>query len=539
MKKIVSLIKATMTSGMSLFKIKTKNKRSQILVPLFIAGYLMFMVWGYANTMFEKLYPMHMQYLLLSMYVLSVSIMTFVEGIYKSGSLMYNCKDDDLLFSLPIPKRTILFIRILKFYLFELAFNSLFILPVMIAYIRWAENLNGTYFLASFIMLFLLPIIPIVLSCLFGAIISSVSSRLKHKNIAQTVVSMLFIVAILFISLQSDKALDYLVQHATSINDVITRIYYPAGVYVNLVTNFHIGDLLIFILVNILAFAITIYLLSIFYFKTNSKIKNVATSKDSNKKGIIIKKRSQTAALIKKELNTFFQTPVFIINSGFALVLYILVVIIICIKFEKILPILTSKEGGLGLSKTLINNNKSILIFCILSITAYMTSITNSVISLEGRNINILKSLPTKVKTILMSKIYACMVITTPILLGGIIVLSIKFHIGIIETILLLILSILVPLVSHFIGILVNLKYPKLDYENETEVIKQSTSSFLSVIIGMVLAVASVGLIMKIIGSIDSLVLLLIITIIYIILDGILYMYLVKKGKKEFYNLTI
>ena len=103
MKKMMSLIKACMTSDMNLFKIKKKkNSKKASLLPLFIGGYLMFMIWGYANTVFEKMSPSHMQYILLSIIAFGISIMTIVEGVYKSGPLIFNCKDDDLLLSLPI-----------------------------------------------------------------------------------------------------------------------------------------------------------------------------------------------------------------------------------------------------------------------------------------------------------------------------------------------------------------------------------------------------------------------------------------------------
>ena len=168
-----------------------------------------------------------------------------------------------------------------------------------------------------------------------------------------------------------------------------------------------------------------------------------------------------------------------------------------------------------------------------------MTSITNSLISLEGKNINILKSLPISTKKILMSKIYACLVLTTPVLLIGNIILFIRFKISIIESILLLILSILIPLVSHFIGLIINLKYPKLDFENSAEVIKQSTSSFLSVVIGMILAVINIYIIFKIINIISSTLILLIFIIIYLIIDITLYLYLTNISIKEFNDLSI
>ena len=473
MKKIVSLLKACMTSDMNIFKIKTKNKKVSLILPIVIGLYLMFLIWGSANALFEKFAPLHMQYILLSFFAFVISIMTLMEGIYKTSSLIFNCKDDDLLLSLPIKRRTVLFVRIFKFYVFELIYNSLFLLPIMIAYIRWADTLSWTYFLTSIVMLFFLPIIPIVISCFIGVITSSLSSKTKYKNMVQIIISIALLVTILFISYNTDKVVEYLMKNATSLNEVITKLYYPAGIYAKLATDFSFIDLLVFIII-----------------------------------------------------------------SGFALVLFLVAIIIIIFRFDSFMPILTSKEGGLGLSKEVITSNMSLIIFLLLSITAYMTSITNSVISLEGKNINILKSLPVKVKTILMSKILACSVITTPILLIGLIILFIKFKTGIVDSIMLLILSILIPLVSHFIGIIVNLKYPKLDAENSTEIVKQSTSSFISVMIGMVLAFISVFIGIKIIGSINATLALLFITLVYIVINIVLYMILIKIGVKDFKKLA-
>ena len=541
MKKLFSLIRACMTSDMSLFKIKTKKgSKSALLVPLFIGGYLMFMIWSGANGLFEKLAPMNLSYVLLSLFVFGISFMTIMEGIYKTGPLIFNCKDDQLLLSLPIKRRTVLFIRVFKFYVFELLFNSMFLFPIMLAYIRWDPNITWTYFLTSFIMLFLLPIIPIVISCIIGVITSSLSSRFKYKNAATIIISMVFIVGIMYISMNMDGMMNYIIEHATSMNDLITKIYYPAGVYAKLVTEFNILDLLIFILVNIVIFTLAIFALSKVYFKINSRLKKVTTS---NKKikvdDLVIKKSSQTTALIKKEMTTFFKIPVFIINAGFALVLFIIAVVGIVIKFDSVIPILTNEEAGFGLTPELINNNISVLIFMVISITAYMTSITNSVISLEGKSISILKSLPIKTKTILMGKVLSALTITTPIILVGDIILFIRFKISIIECLLLLILSILIPLVSHFIGIIINLKYPKLDWESPADVVKQSTSSFIAVMLGMLLAVISFIIVTNIVGKVSSLIILLVATLAYIILDVVLYLYMTTKSVKDFNNLTI
>lgn len=540
MKKLISLIKACMTSDMNVFKIKQKKdgKKNNLVLPIVISLLIMFYIWSNSNVLFEKVAPLHLQILIFSMFILGISFFTVIEGVYKTGALLFNCKDDQLLLSLPIKRSTVLFVRIFKFYVFELIFNSIWLLPVMIAYIRWAEVINWTYYLVSIIMLFFLPIIPIIISCILGAITSSLSSRFKYKNVAQIIISMATCVGILYASMNAESFYNYIINHATSINDLITKIYYPAGVYASLLTKFDIVKLLIFIGINLVVFILGILLLSKFYFKINSRLKKVTTTRKVKIANLTIKSTPSTISLIKKELNTFFKTPVFIVNAGFSLVLFILISIILCIKFNDFLPILTD-PNGFDLSKKVIMNNLSLIIFILISFTAFTTSITNSVISLEGKNINILKSLPIKTKNILLSKIYSCLVITTPVLLVGDIILFIRFRINILEAILLLILSVLIPLVSHFIGLITNLKYPKLDWENTAEVVKQSTSSFISVMLGMLLMMISIVIILSVLDKISSILILLIATIIYIIINFILYLYLIKKGTKKFNKLSI
>ena len=539
MKKLISLIRACMTSDMNILKISGKKRgKSSVILPLILTGYLMFAIGSGTAVVFDALSKEGMAHLLLSVFAFSVSLLTFVEGIYKAGPLLFNCKDDDLLLSLPLKKGTIIFIRILKFYVFELLFNSLFFLPIIITYIPFG-NVDITYYITSIIMILFLPIIPIVLSCIVGMIMTSISSRFKHKNFVQTVLSMAILLVVFYFSLNIKGAETYLVNNITTLSDKINKFYYPAGMFGKLASDFNILDLIIFILVNLGIFLVSIFILSKTYFKINTRLKSKSSNKKSSTKEISYNKSSVTTSLVKKEIKTFINTPVFIINSGFGLVLFLALVVILVFKLDDLSLMLEKSNLELSLSKNLIMNNLSIVILILLIFTSFMTSITNSVISLEGRNINILKSLPVKVKTILMSKIYACLLITTPVLLIGDIVLFIKCKTNIVEALLLVLLSILMPLVSHFIGILINLKYPKLDAENTAEVVKQSTSSFIAVMLGMFILMITIGISIFMASIFNAVVVLLILTIIFGLIDLILYISLKTIGVKNFNKLSI
>ena len=539
MKKIISLTKATMSNDMSLFKIYSKkNNKLQKIAPLIIGFYLMIMIWFFANTLFEKVAPYHLQVYQLTIFAFSIVIMTFIEGIYKSGAILFKCKDDSILLPLPISKKTILLIRMFKFYVFEVLYNSLFLLPIMLAYIRWAESLTITYFITSILFLLIFPIIPIILSCTIGVITSSVVANFKHKNAMQTVLSMIFLIGSLMIYTNIDSFLKYFIKNIANINEILTKIYYPIGMYLKLLTNFQIIDVIKLILVHSIIIVIFISILEKFYFKINSKTMVVRANKNKTNNAYKVIAHNQRYSLIKKELSTFFNTPVLIINAGFALVLYLLIVLYITIKIDGIMNILTNIEG-IKITKEILLKNSSIYIFLLVSMTSFLTSITNSSISLEGKNINILKVLPIKPTRLLLAKIESYLIVTTIPLWLGIIILYFRLKLSLIDTVLLLILSVLLPLISHFIGILVNLKYPKFDATNQTEIVKQSMSSFLSVMIGMLLIALTYSIVGPQIGKIKPHIILSLAILISSIINIILSVILIKLGVKEFNKLSI
>ena len=90
MKKMISLIKASMTEGMNLFKVNTKKKSpfTKIVLPILIALLLMGVMYSYSELIMEKLAPVNMQFVLLTVFIILTSVLIIVEGIYKSGNLL-------------------------------------------------------------------------------------------------------------------------------------------------------------------------------------------------------------------------------------------------------------------------------------------------------------------------------------------------------------------------------------------------------------------------------------------------------------------
>ncbi len=537
MKKLLSLIKATMTDNMSLFKIKNKSqsKVSKIATPILLSLCVFFAVWTYAEMFMDALIEVHMEHVVLTLFVVVTFLLTLIEGVYKSGNLLFNCKDDNLLLSLPIKRMTVLFIRVFKFYVFELMYNSLFLLPAMVVYAT-RTSVNSSFYLVSFIMLLLLPVIPIVISCILGVIITATASKFKHKNFAQIIISVIMLMGVFYISFNLQNVVNNLASNAQSVNDAITKLYYPAQAYVKMVLDFNIMDLLLFIIINVALFIVMIIGLENIYFKTNSKSKNIKTNKNGSH--YKIKSNHPIIALVSKEFKRFINSPVFVINAGFGLVIYIVGCIIFALKYESYADLLIS-EGIIALPE-LVREFIPLLLFEFICFGSLMSSITCSMISLEGKSFSILKSLPVSPTTIIFSKVLSAVIIMLPFIFVGDLIVFARFHFKIIEIFLILLASLVLPFVAETIGIIINLKYPKMDAENDTEVVKQSMSSMVAVFTGMIMTGLTIYLVFKAIGlGISAAWTLISGVAFYVLLFGVLILYVRKNGIKEFNNINV
>lgn len=503
MGKLFSLLKASMTDGMQIFRISknsAKGKKSnQTGLLIAIAALIGFSIWVYADKLLDSLTDVGAGFVVLTLFVIITSVLTLVEGIYKSGDLLFNCRDDDLMLSLPIKKSTVLFIRVFKLYVFELLYNSLFLIPAMIAYaIR--TDVSWTFYLSSLAAILLLPIVPIVIGCIIGGIIVGVSSRFRLKNLVQIIVTMAFLFGIFIVFSNINSVIAGIAANATSINDVITRLYYPAGAYIGMVTNFSIINFLIFIAVHIAIFGVMLLVLSKIYYKINSRAKTIKIH--THKTAYKIKRRSVIHALIAKEFNKFINTPVFVINAGFGLVLFVVACVLVNVNLDSITSFLQNYDVELDFNLAeIVKQFAPAILFCLIVMASVMSSITSSMISLEGRAFNILKSIPVKPTAIIIGKVLAAVLVMLPFILIGDLIMFAKFDFSLLEIILILLASIVLPLLAELIGIALNLKYPKMNAENDAEVVKQSISTLIATFLGMGITALTIFIVAQTLSS--------------------------------------
>ena len=174
--KTLSLLKAVLTCDMNMFKYsagKNASTKKKILLPVFLFLIVGYSIGYYAYMIGKPLHEIGLTYVMLSLFIFMVSIITIIEGIYKSQGILFECKDNDLLFSLPIKRSQILFVRIFKLILFQYIYNLMFLLPAFVIYIYF-EHPSISFYIISFIMTILIQIIPTVISSILGYLVKMV-----------------------------------------------------------------------------------------------------------------------------------------------------------------------------------------------------------------------------------------------------------------------------------------------------------------------------------------------------------------------------
>ena len=414
-------------------------------------------------------------------------ILCFVGTIFTTQSLIFNSKDNDLLISMPIPPRLILLSRITTLAIMNYIFALMIFLPATIAWVMVnGFGLGVLVYLALFIFV---PLASMTLTLILGWIIALISSRMKNKSLVTTILS---VAAFLVYFLLCFNLGDYITVIEENPSLVSSFISEYLGLFVLMgkaVANLDIIALLITIAVCVLPFAVVIFILSKSFLK-------IVTDKKSAKKAVYRKKEMKagtiSSALIKKEFQRFFTSATYFLNSFMGIIFMILIAAAIILNLNGIKEFISEISTGLGFLLPIENIMAFFGIAIIIVISAFNIP-TSVCISLEGKTLWILQSMPLKAKDVLLAKMRAAVIATSLPNLIFAIIISILFGLDILSITAIIIVAIAMPIFSSCFGIIINMLMPRFDWVNETLCVKQSGSTIISLLLMLVATIITVG----------------------------------------------
>jgi len=418
------------------------------------------------------------------LYYTMTGIMAVAMGVFGSVfntyAGLYHAKDNEMLLSMPIPASRILFARLFGVALMSLMYEAVVFIPAIIERFLVAP-VNAAVVINSVVLLFALLIIVMVLTCFFGWIVALLASKFKNKSFLTVLLSLVVMGVYFFISSQSYTIIENLVNNSAAVGVKVKTWLYPFYL-LGKAGEGSVLSLVLFILIDIVLFALTWVILS----KTFTKI---ATKKDSSPKKVYVEKAAKLEtvdkAVFRKELKRFTASANYMLNTALGSVFMLIAAVLIIVykgKLAAVMPMLLAHEDLIP-----------VIVVATVLLCAALNDITAPSISLEGKSIWILQSLPVPTATVLKAKQKVHLVVTAPP--AALLCISLSYVLGLdIQTAFFAVLAVLSTVsLSASAGLALNLKKPNLTWTNEMIPVKQSMAAMVMIFGGWALAVVFGG----------------------------------------------
>ncbi|OQB24490.1 MAG: hypothetical protein BWY11_01110 [Firmicutes bacterium ADurb.Bin182] len=455
--------------------------------------------------------------------MMSASLVILVTTVYKSVGTLFSFRDYDAVMALPFKTSTVVMSRILMLYGSNLFFSAFIMIPAGIVYAYFAQPPFAFYpvFLVCYLAM---PVLPSVLACLLGLFIAAVSARFKYKNIASVLAGLALVAAavVLSVSLPEAAAEDpsKVLSVVASISDIMSRTY-PPSVWFTKALQLDISYLLLYLSVSAAVFVLLSLGIGATFKRINTALSGIRTS--AGYRIGELKTESPLRALYKKEITRYFASALYVTNTAVGVLLLLLAAGALFImgpeKVMVFLPVPGFWDNMPQYAPFIIS------VFVSLSVT------TSASISIEGKHIWVLKALPVRAADIFRAKALVNLTLAVPGILIGSTLTALALKTSLLQTVLLYLTPLAYSLLTTYLGITVNLAFPKFDWTSETQIIKQGTAMMISVFGNMALAAVPILVILNI--SLDPSVLTVVWTAVLFIAYRLVLAGLRTKGERR------
>lgn len=397
-----------------------------------------------------------------------VSLFMGVFGsVFTTYSSLYLSKDNDLMLSLPIPVGKLILARILNVYILGLLYSLVIILPVIIVYLIMIPQTIASV-IGCLLMIVHISVLVLILSCLLGWVVARISLKLKNKSFITVIISLVFFGVYYFVCFKAGDLIQSLIEHLDTIGESLKHTLLPLY-YFGLVG---LGDWLAILIVTAVigALFVIIWLLmkkSFFRIITSNSQTNTQVSAKKAAKEANAAQKTPFKALFAHEMSRFTSSANYMLNCGLGVVFMLLLGVVLLIKGP---GLISAAEEFLEIDIAQLAPAIPILIgFCFTMVDTAVPSV-----SLEGKNIWVVKSLPVTTWEILKAKMGVQLVLSVIPALFVSLCAVVIFPSSIIDKIFIILNPVIMAVFAALMFMTLGLKHVNLNWTNETEPIKQS-----------------------------------------------------------------
>lgn len=445
--------------------------------------------------------------------------------MFTADLTLFRAKDNEMLLSMPIPPGYILLARMMPLGFISFVFVASTVIPAMMTYNK-IIGFSAFTLVSNIIMLIALTFLALGLSAVLGWLVSLVNARLKGKGIASTIASLLFLGLYFAVYFQMSKFTSALISHSSAMADWIHR-FLPPLYFVGLAHTGSVIGLVLGLLTIVVIFGLIYFALSRTF---RSAVINAGKGGSSKVSSGVIKAGTQAQVLLKKEYRRFISSSSYMMNCGLGAIIMVALAVAAVIKRNSITMLLDSAKeifpNASGIAPAVV----TILIFALVS-TCYYTMPS---ISLEGKNIWILQTMPIDPMKVFMAKIKMEYILCVPGALILAATVAIITGMSVLAWAAVMIAALAYITFTAFFGLWINMKRPSFDWTNEAYPIKQGLNPLICLFGEWVLTLIFAGIFFLAGMFIPCEIYLLIVSVVLILVSFVIYRWLAGPGRRKF-----
>ena len=390
---------------------RQKKKKSKGMMVLFgvLYVYVAVVIAGVMCMMFGNLAgPYHqagLDWLYFSMAGLMGLAFSVFGGVFMTQNQLYDAKDNDLLLSMPIPPRYILMSRMIPLLGLDLVFCGIVMVPAFVMY-AIAAGFNGVNLLLQLVGMLGVCFLSQAICCLLGWGLHWLLCRV-NKSLASVIYMIAFLGIYFSLYSRAGSIMNAMALGGESIGNALKSWVWPLYA-LGMGSMGSIIYLAAFLVICAVCFGAVYWLLSKTFLRA-------ATFRRSGKRRALdmsgVKTGSAAQAIVGKEWRHFLGSPVYLTNVGLGVIMTFALTVAGVLFRGKLMAVMEEMtRQGLDIRAYL-----PLVICVLLGFLVSMMFFSAPSVSLEGKNLWILRSMPVSSREILAAKLRFHLLLSTPV----------------------------------------------------------------------------------------------------------------------------
>lgn len=455
--------------------------------------------------------------------VISILFGTF-GSVFNTFSTLYIAKDNELLLAMPIPPWQILLARIALVFGMSLLYSGCVWIPAVVyGWIFAAPTAVAVVF--DILLILMVALFVTVLTCVLGWFVALVASRIKNKSFLLVAASLLFVAGYYYFCFHMTEFFMSIVTNAEAIGNGIRtwgNLLYQLGLAAD-------GDgkaMLIFCGVTAALFGLCFFVLA----KTFTRIVTKTHGAEKKSGKVTVKSTPLHAALLKREWKRFAGSATYMLNCGLGIVMVLALDVLTLFKRE----ILTGYLGEISGIFPVLTDYLPMLVVVGVGMICGMNVVSAPSVSLEGKNLWILRSMPISGRQILGAKLELHLLLNLPAAVVSVFILGWCLELSTASILMAAAYSVALVWTTGAFGLMLGLLRPNFTWTTEAMPIKQSINVLLTMLVGWILPLLSVGACWLLRGKVTAGQVLMVSTVVLAVAAFTLHRWLMTKGGRVF-----